>query len=118
MPNDLTEQTMQELHDDQLRLGYGEEIAKMDVALALIEARKKYGVTQQQLAESLGVTQAYIARLESGNANPTIATVGRIFAKMWSRPSWNGKPLVAHSKIVNPRVKSTTRSPRRTIIIP
>lgn len=96
MPDELREQTIEELGDQEFRLDYGEELAKMDFALALIEARKNHGVTQQQLAETLGVTQAYIARLESGNANPTIAKVGRIFAALWNRPSWTDKALVLH----------------------
>ena len=39
----------------------------------LIEARIKSGMTQKELAKKLGTKQSAIARLESGNANPTIA---------------------------------------------
>lgn len=38
----------------------------------LIEARRKRGLTQAELAQRIGTKQTAIARLESGNANPTI----------------------------------------------
>ena len=40
-------------------------------------ARRESGLTQQQLAARLGVTQAAVAQLESARANPTIATLER-----------------------------------------
>jgi transcriptional regulator with XRE-family HTH domain len=89
----LTEQTIQEMQDAEFRLSYGEELAKVDFAQALVEARKARNLTQHQLAGLLGVRQPYIAKLERGEANPTIATVGRIFAAMWSRLVWEPKGL-------------------------
>ncbi len=38
----------------------------------LIEARVKKGLTQEELAEKIGTKQSAIARVESGNINPTI----------------------------------------------
>lgn len=39
------------------------------------EARKRAGLTQQELAERAGTTQSAIARLEAGRAAPSFATV-------------------------------------------
>ncbi len=39
------------------------------------EARKRAGLTQRQLAELLGTTQAVIARWESGQRSPTFQRV-------------------------------------------
>lgn len=41
-------------------------------------ARVKQGLTQSKLAELAGVTQAYIAKIEAGEADPRISTLERI----------------------------------------
>ena len=43
---------------------YEEEAAKMDLWLQLVEARQAAGLTQVQLAQRLGVSQAQVARME------------------------------------------------------
>lgn len=40
--------------------------------------RKGAKLTQAQLAEEAGVTQAYIAKIESGKADPTVSTLEKI----------------------------------------
>jgi transcriptional regulator with XRE-family HTH domain len=45
---------------------------------ALIGARLAAGLTQQQLAERLGTSQAAIARLESGRRFPNVETLYRL----------------------------------------
>lgn len=47
---------------------------------ALIEARADAGLTQKQVAQRMGITQAVIARLEGGSAEPSTLTLQR-FAK-------------------------------------
>ncbi|MEK7168893.1 MAG: helix-turn-helix transcriptional regulator [Patescibacteria group bacterium] len=44
----------------------------------LIAARKKENVTQKQLAKKIGTKQSAIARLENGNANPTLSFLEKI----------------------------------------
>ncbi len=43
---------------------YEEESAKLELWLQLVEARQRAGLTQAELAERLGVSQAQVARLE------------------------------------------------------
>lgn len=43
---------------------YEEESAKKELWLQLVEARQKAGLTQQELAKKLGVSQAQVARIE------------------------------------------------------
>jgi ribosome-binding protein aMBF1 (putative translation factor) len=50
------------------------------LASALIEARAKAEMTQEQVAEAMGTTQAVVARLESGKVMPSTRTLER-FAK-------------------------------------
>lgn len=51
---------------------------ELQIARALVEARQKKHVTQQQLAERTGIAQADISRLENGNSNPTLRTLQRL----------------------------------------
>ena len=91
---DVLKEIGEDLQDDNARMEYGEEAAKMDFALALTFARQERNLTQQQLADLLGVSQAYVARLESGEANPTLSKVGRILAALWLRPIDKPFPLL------------------------
>ena len=50
------------------------------LASALIEARGNANMTQEQVAEAMGTTQAVVARLESGKVRPSTRTLER-FAK-------------------------------------
>jgi ribosome-binding protein aMBF1 (putative translation factor) len=50
------------------------------LASALIQARASADMTQQQVAEAMGTTQAVVARLESGRVLPSTRTLER-FAK-------------------------------------
>lgn len=45
---------------------------------AMIDARKKSGLTQKQLAERTGIAQSDISKLENGNANPSLRTLKRL----------------------------------------
>ena len=50
------------------------------LASALIRARAKAGLTQQQLARRMKTTQAVVARLESGRIKPSTRTLERYAA--------------------------------------
>jgi transcriptional regulator with XRE-family HTH domain len=52
-----------------------------DSAFLLRDARRRAGLTQADLAERLGVSQAAVARLESARANPTVDTLD---AALWA----------------------------------
>jgi ribosome-binding protein aMBF1 (putative translation factor) len=45
---------------------------------AMIEARIRAGLTQQQLAERMGTKQTAIARLERGRSSPNIRTLKKL----------------------------------------
>jgi len=44
--------------------------------------RKELGITQEELAEKAGVTQAYIAKLENGRVDPRLSTFNRILTAL------------------------------------
>ena len=52
--------------------------AEYDIIQAMIDARNKQHITQKELAERTGITQADISRIENGTRNPSLAMVKRI----------------------------------------
>ncbi len=90
------------LQNDERRRGFGAEGIKTAFALALLDARESVGMTQTELAEICSVSQAYISKLESGEANPTIGKVGAIFAAMWLEPTVGFRPLMPESTTNGP----------------
>lgn len=47
---------------------------------AIMDGREEKALTQKQLAEKTGITQADISRLENGTGNPSIRTLKRLAA--------------------------------------
>ena len=52
------------LADPEGRALYEEEAAKMELWLQLVEARQDAGLTQEAMAERIGVSKARVARIE------------------------------------------------------
>ncbi len=55
------------------------------LASAVIEARSRAGLTQQELARRMGTTQPVVARLESGGTRPSMRTLERLAKATGSR---------------------------------
>jgi len=72
----------EELKDPESAKIFGAAQAKSSFAITLSKARAKLGLTQKELASKTGVSQAYIAKLEGGEANPTLERVGSLFATL------------------------------------
>ncbi|MGN0362130.1 MAG: helix-turn-helix domain-containing protein [Bilifractor sp.] len=49
-----------------------------DIIQAMIDARNKEGLTQKELSDLTGITQADISRIENGTRNPLLAMVKRL----------------------------------------
>jgi len=68
---------------------YGRAFVALDeefaVAAAMIGARARAGLTQEQLARRMKTTQAVIARLESGRVKPSTRTLERLAAATGTR---------------------------------
>ena len=62
--------------------GFKEEYDALEpefaVMQAILRARVQAGLTQKQLADMTGISQADISRLERGTANPSIKTLQRV----------------------------------------
>lgn len=71
----LTEDLMQ---DPQFREEYEKIQPEMDIKRALMQARIQSGMTQVQLSEASGISQADISRLENGTRNPNLGLLKRL----------------------------------------
>lgn len=63
--------------DPEFRKAYDALEDEFTLAKALIAARTDARLTQEQLANAMGTTQAVIARLESGRVKPSTRTLQR-----------------------------------------
>lgn len=68
------------MKDPEYRKEYDALEEEFALANAMIEARAKAGLTQEELAERMETSQSTIARLESGRTKPSTRTLER-FAK-------------------------------------
>lgn len=73
--DELHEEWMQ---DPSYRAEYEAQEEEFALARAMIEARIKAGITQEELARRMHTTQSTVAHLESGKANPSTKTLKRI----------------------------------------
>ena len=88
----------QRLHEPEFVKMFGAAQAKSSLALTLAKARATLGLTQKALAEKVGVSQAYIARLEGGEANPTLARAGSLLATLGLSLTTDIAPLSPYPK--------------------
>ena len=56
-----------------------------ELAGSLIALRIERGLTQQEVAQKMNTTQSVISRLESGSANPSLATLKRLADALGAR---------------------------------
>ena len=83
MSNEKKGLSLDEMHERWLkeRPGYKEEYDALEgefsLAAALIEARARAGLTQEEVARRMNTKQTVIARLESGRFMPSTRTLQR-----------------------------------------
>ena len=68
----------EELKDPELKAEYDALEPEYNIINALIEARKSQNLTQQDLSDRTGITQADISRIENGTRNPSLAMLKRL----------------------------------------
>lgn len=67
-----------EARDPEFRKAREAMRPQFEFRLALIKARLSAGLTQAEVAEAIGTKQSAIARLESGESNPTLDMMVRL----------------------------------------
>ena len=107
---DAMDMIREHIKDPEIRAEFGAEGVRTSFAFALLNARESAGMTQAELAELCGVSQAYISKLESGEANPTIGKLGFIFASMWMEPTIGFGPLMPERSNTEPADTKASRA--------
>ena len=64
--------------DAQIKAGYDALAPEYELISQIIKARTEKKMTQKQLAEKIGTRQSNIARLESGNGNPSFRFLQKV----------------------------------------
>ena len=68
----------QVLKNEEVRAEYDALQPEYDIIQAMIDARNEQHLTQKELSERTGITQADISRIENGTRNPSLSMVKRI----------------------------------------
>lgn len=66
------------LEDEEFREAYEEMLPEESIANAILTYRVKNSITQQEFAEACGINRSDLSKLESAEANPTLATLKKI----------------------------------------
>ena len=80
--SDLQKLTEELLKDPEFKKEYEALQPEMDITRAILDARIRAGLTQVQLSERSGISQADISRLEKGTRNPSINLLKRLAEAM------------------------------------
>ena len=83
------------MREPKYRKAYESLEEEFRLASALIEARARAGLTQEELAQRMKTKQAVIARLESGRTKPSTRTLERIAKATGHRLRISFEPLPA-----------------------
>lgn len=80
--SDLEELTNELMQDPEFKKEYESLQPEMDITRAILNARIQAGLTQVQLSEKSGISQADISRLERGTRNPSLSLLKRLAEAM------------------------------------
>ena len=85
------------MKDPKYRREYQALEEEFSLTAAMIEARSRAGMTQEQLARRMKTTQAVVARLESRGSKPSTSTLRRYARATGSRLRISFEPEAARS---------------------
>ena len=68
----------EQLHDPAFKEEWDALEPEYQIIRAMLEGREELHMTQKQLSDLTGISQADISRLENGTANPSLRTLRRL----------------------------------------
>jgi len=80
--SDLQVLTKELMKDKEFRKEYEALQPEMDITRAIMDARIRAGLTQMELSQKSGISQADISRLENGTRNPSLSLLKRLAEAM------------------------------------
>ena len=86
------------LKDTAVKQEYDALEAEYDIIQAMIDARISQNITQKELSERTGITQADISRIENGTRNPSLAMVKRLAEGLGMRLKIEFVPMAVQKK--------------------
>jgi DNA-binding transcriptional regulator YiaG len=85
MGNTLSRMKAELMNDQEFHREYKSLEEEFTVAAQLIEARMKANLTQEEVARLMGTTQSVVARLESGQPQPSLRSLRRYASAVGGR---------------------------------
>ena len=73
----LNEMLSEEMKNDEFRKEYEAIQPELDVIRAMVDARNSVNMTQKELSERTGISQADISKIENGTRNPSLNILKR-----------------------------------------
>jgi transcriptional regulator with XRE-family HTH domain len=92
--------------DPEFRAEWERTVLARAVAVAIVRYRGQHGLSQRELAERLAMKQPQVARLELGEANPSINTLMRISAQLGIEFTIDVRPAGAPARNVTKRAQA------------
>lgn len=74
----LNEMISEEMKNDEFRKEYEAIQPELDVIRAMVDARNSVNMTQKELSERTGISQADISKIENGTRNPSLNLLKRL----------------------------------------
>lgn len=68
----------EQLRDEEFKKEWDALEPEFAIVQAILDARKRAGMTQKDLSERSGIAQGDISKLENGSANPSLKTLQRL----------------------------------------
>lgn len=87
------------LQDPLVKAEYDALGPEFDIIQAMLDARKRLNLTQKELSERTGITQADISRIENGTRNPSLNMIKRLAKGMGMRLKLEFIPESEHTKL-------------------
>ena len=78
MGKNFRETLNERMADPAFRAEWDAQEPERQIMRAMLDGREAKAMTQKDLAEATGITQADISRLENGTANPSLRTLKRL----------------------------------------